>query len=52
VANFTSRCPDFEPLELPKISEALPAPGAAKTIWPQDLGGNGMFIAAWRKKKV
>jgi 16S rRNA (cytosine967-C5)-methyltransferase len=52
VADFNSRCPDFEPLELPKISESLPTPGAAKTIWPQDLGGNGMFIAAWRKKKV
>jgi len=21
------------------------------TIWPQDFGGNGMFVAAWKRKK-
>ncbi len=35
---------DFEPL-------ALEGAVAAKFIWPQDLGGNGMFIASWRRKK-
>ena len=44
---------DFEPMPLPEISEqpVLRAPGSSITIWPQDLGGNGMFIAGWRRKK-
>jgi 16S rRNA (cytosine967-C5)-methyltransferase len=25
---------------------------SAKIIWPQDLDGNGMFVAGWRRKKV
>lgn len=44
VADFNSRFPDFEPL----VQENF---DAAKFIWPQDLGGNGMFIAGWRRKK-
>jgi len=44
---------DFEPLILPQISENqnLPASVPAIFIWPQHLGGNGMFIAGWRRKK-
>lgn len=54
VADFNSKCPpDFEPMELPKISESqsLVTSAPTKFIWPQDLGGNGMFIAGWRRKK-
>lgn len=54
VAGFNSKfTADFEPMSLPEISEqaALRAPGGSITIWPQDLGGNGMFIAGWRRKK-
>jgi 16S rRNA (cytosine967-C5)-methyltransferase len=41
----------FEPLMLPeKISGGHPT-AATRTIWPQDLGGNGMFIAGWRRVK-
>jgi 16S rRNA (cytosine967-C5)-methyltransferase len=53
-ADFNARlATDFEPMELPKISEgqSLLTSGTTKFIWPQDLGGNGMFIAGWRRKK-
>jgi 16S rRNA (cytosine967-C5)-methyltransferase len=53
--NFNAKfADDFEPMELPKISESqsLVTSAAAKFIWPQDLGGNGMFIAGWRRKKA
>ena len=42
VEQFNSSHPDFAPLTL---SES----GSTHFIWPQDLGGNGMFIAGWRK---
>lgn len=49
VANaFTAAHPDFEPLVLGSDKGA----SAQRWIWPQDLGGNGMFIAAWKKKKA
>ena len=35
---------EFEPLP-------LEGDAAAKFIWPQELGGNGMFIAGWRRKQ-
>ncbi|HEY5043273.1 MAG TPA: hypothetical protein VIK53_14870 [Verrucomicrobiae bacterium] len=43
---------EFEPLSLPKISDdqSLLTSAATKLIWPQDLDGNGMFIAGWRRK--
>lgn len=55
VADFNGKfASDFEPLEFPKISEgqSLLTSAPTKTIWPQDLGGNGMFIAGWRRKKA
>jgi len=44
---------EFEPMTLPPVSEhpALRAPGSSILLWPQDLDGNGMFIAGWRRKK-
>lgn len=54
VAEFNARfAADFEPMELPKISESqsLLTSAPAKFIWPQDLGGSGMFIAGWRRRK-
>jgi len=53
VADFTARFgTEFEPTNLAGVS-AHPslAPAPVVTIWPQDLGGNGMFIAGWRRKK-
>lgn len=52
VADFNASQPDFEPLELPAIIPGGTAAAATKTIWPQDLDGNGMFIASWRRKKM
>jgi hypothetical protein len=37
---------------LPEISSGGQQTASTKTIWPQDFGGNGMFIASWRRKKV
>jgi 16S rRNA (cytosine967-C5)-methyltransferase len=54
VADFNAKfAAEFEPLLLPQISESqnLPTSAAAITLWPQDLSGNGMFIAGWRRKK-
>jgi len=54
VADFDSRfAAEFEPMELPKILESQSRPTSAATIsiWPQYLGGNGMFIAGWRRRK-
>ena len=55
VKTFNETQSAFEPLHL-----TLPAPpnkngralrsAATLTIWPQDWGGNGMFVAAWRRK--
>jgi 16S rRNA (cytosine967-C5)-methyltransferase len=45
---------EFEPMLLPEISgsQSFLTSAPTKTIWPQDLGGNGMFIAGWRRKKI
>jgi 16S rRNA (cytosine967-C5)-methyltransferase len=42
-ADFNARFPDFEPLVQADFN-------GTKFIWPHDLGGNGMFIAGWRRK--
>lgn len=55
---FESSMKGFEPLPLPDLYRR--GPGAksearAKNrlwIWPQDWGGNGMYIAAWRRVKA
>ena len=54
VSHFNSNQMDFEPLIFPEIkgSQSLLASAATKMIWPQDLNGNGMFIAGWRRKKT
>ena len=53
VADFNGKfAADFEPMALPKLAETLPGGSATMTIWPQEMGGNGMFIAAWQRKKA
>lgn len=49
VADFNANQSDFEPMMLETIFSGQQT-AATKTIWPQDLGGNGMFIAGWRRK--
>jgi 16S rRNA (cytosine967-C5)-methyltransferase len=52
VEAFNASQPEFEPLVFSEIQlNARTVVGASSlTIWPQDLGGNGMFIAGWRRK--
>jgi 16S rRNA (cytosine967-C5)-methyltransferase len=53
VADFNAKfASDFEPTILPEIISKSRAhtSAATLTIWPQDLGGNGMFIAGWRRR--
>ena len=55
---FTAAHPEFEPAPVFPSTPAsalaptsTPAPAPAQlTLWPHDLNGNGMFIAAWRRK--
>ena len=42
---------DFEPMLLPETFGGNVPAAVTRTIWPQDLNGNGMFIAGWRRKK-
>ncbi len=51
---FNETQPDFEPLVLPElhVNGRLLASAATVTLWPQDLGGNGMFVAAWQRKRL
>jgi len=54
---FGKTHPEFGPLVLPEIltaekSQSLPASAATITIWPQQSGGGGMFIAGWRRRPV
>jgi 16S rRNA (cytosine967-C5)-methyltransferase len=52
VEDFTRTHPEFEPMALPVELVCRTLTSAATVmIWPQDLGGNGMFIAGWRRKK-
>jgi len=50
--SFSASHPEFAPLVLPveKVNRALTS-AATLMIWPQDLGGNGMFVAGWRRQK-
>ncbi len=50
INRFREQRPEFEPLGL-RNPLAAHAPAAADWfLMPQDFGGNGMFIAAWRRR--
>ena len=51
VEEFGKACPDFEPaaFDHPLTAGAGLSPGLR--LWPQECGGNGMFIAAWKRRK-
>lgn len=53
VAAFDASQPEFSPraMELSPQGQKRFTPAASITIWPQDLGGNGMFIATWQRQK-
>lgn len=45
---FEGAFPEYEPL--PLVSPFAPGPAAARLcLWPQQTGGAGMFVAAWRR---
>ena len=48
-AAFTGRHPEFEVLPLPHPFAPDSPAAPTRTLWPQETGGNGMFIAAWRR---
>ncbi len=50
--HFTRIHPEFEPLSVPdSLANAVESDQPGQYwAWPQKLGGNGMFIAGWRKK--
>jgi 16S rRNA (cytosine967-C5)-methyltransferase len=39
----------FEPLPLPDLFDPSQPAAPRRWLWPQDTGGNGMFVAAWKK---
>jgi 16S rRNA (cytosine967-C5)-methyltransferase len=57
---FNSNMAGFDPLPLKlqvgRVTPCAPLPGRsdegapAITWWPQETGGNGMFVAAWRRR--
>lgn len=51
---FSEAHAEFEPMELPVLREEAVKLGIkgqpTLTIWPQEFGGNGMFVAAWRRR--
>jgi len=47
---FGERFPDFEPLPMPVPLDPNAPPGVRVMLWPQDFGGNGMFVAGWKRR--
>jgi 16S rRNA (cytosine967-C5)-methyltransferase len=47
---FEKQFPEFEPLALTDPLRPSSSPQLPLQLWPQDHGGNGMFMAAWRRK--
>jgi 16S rRNA (cytosine967-C5)-methyltransferase len=49
-ADFAARHPEFAPIPfVDPFSSGMP-PAAQITWLPQDTGGNGMFVAAWKRR--
>jgi 16S rRNA (cytosine967-C5)-methyltransferase len=46
---FSKSHPEFMPLPLVNPFQPSAPPSAQLWLWPQDTGGNGMFVAAWRR---
>ena len=49
VESFEKQFPDFKPMEVQNPVNTNTPAAAQIWIWPQDVGGNGMFVAAWKK---
>jgi 16S rRNA (cytosine967-C5)-methyltransferase len=49
VAAFEKQFPEFKPLAVSNPLQPNATASPQVWLWPQDTGGNGMFIAAWKK---
>ncbi|HTI69529.1 MAG TPA: RsmB/NOP family class I SAM-dependent RNA methyltransferase [Candidatus Limnocylindria bacterium] len=47
---FQAASPDFEPVEFKNPFQLEEPPAARQMWWTQYSGGNGMFVAMWRRK--
>ena len=47
---FAAAHPEFEPAPVFPAVPAAPAQ-AQITLWPHEVGGNGMFIAVWKRRR-
>ncbi len=47
---FEQQHPDFEPLSFSNPLNPKVAAISRQWLWPQECGGNGMFIAAWKRR--
>lgn len=47
---FEAQAAGFEPLRFVNPLSSGAPPQARLTLWPQEFGGNGMFIAAWTRR--
>jgi len=43
--------PEFEPLDVVNSFAPEQPPSSRLLLWPQDTGGNGMFIAVWKRRE-
>ena len=50
VEAFSKAHPEFEPCNIPNPFDPAAAPASQRMFWPQDTGGNGMFVACWKRK--
>jgi 16S rRNA (cytosine967-C5)-methyltransferase len=49
VESFEKQFPDFKPLAVSNPLQPSAPASPQVWLWPQDIGGNGMFVAAWKK---
>lgn len=47
---FTTQSPEFEPLEMRNPLTSKTAEAGEIFLLPQEFGGNGMYVAAWRRR--
>jgi len=48
---FMAAHPEFEPLDVVNPFAPEQPPSSRLLLWPQDTGGNGMFIAVWKRRE-
>ena len=51
VEAFQAQHPEFEPFGIANPLVARAESSSQLWLWPQEFGGNGMFIAAWLRKR-